>query len=127
MDAELTLNTFIQSARASFPAGIEKIVTYLKDQEEMLGKSIVARRGADSYDVTVSFLIQLLCQYPDELTPVAGAVRFLPRPRTEIEKVPGGDARSRKSPQSQPESLLPRESSAGAPDFDLTRRNGDLG
>ena len=80
LDAEAALDTFMHSLRASFAAPNEKIVTFLKDHEEIFGKSIVARRGADRFDVTFPFLIQLLGEYPDGLEPVATAVEIIPRP-----------------------------------------------
>jgi hypothetical protein len=86
LDAEAALSMFIHSLRASVPTPNEKIVTFLKDQEEICGKSIVARRGADRYDVYFPFLIQLLGEYPDGLEPIAKAVEFVPRPSEEIER-----------------------------------------
>ncbi len=86
MDAETTLNQFIHSLRASFPAPNEKIASFLKDQEDVFGKSIVERRSADRYDAAFTFLIQLLFEYPDDFKPVAGAVKFFPRSSQDIER-----------------------------------------
>jgi len=86
MNAETTLDRFIRSYRGSFSAPNEKIATFLNEHEQLLGKSIVARRGADRYDTTFAFLIQLLAEYPRDLEPVAGAFSLVPRSPEEIER-----------------------------------------
>jgi hypothetical protein len=48
----------------------------------------VTRGPADRYDVAVTLLIQLLFEYPDDLNPVAGAVRILAGATQEIERGP---------------------------------------
>jgi hypothetical protein len=88
MDAEFKLNAFIHSLRASTPAPNEKVATFLRNQEEAFGNSIVARGPADRYDVAFTLLIQLLFEYPDDLKPVACAVRILADAAQEIERCP---------------------------------------
>ena len=91
-DAAAVLQTYTRSVRASFPVSNEKFMTFLNDQEEIFGESIVARRGAGRYDVVLTYLIQLLCEFPDDLEPIASAVTFLPVPREEIERRLRGQA-----------------------------------
>ena len=86
MNAETTLDRFIRSYRGSFSAPNEKIATFLNEQEQLFGESIVARRGADRYDTSIAFLIQLLAESPKDLEPVARAIRFLHRSTDEIER-----------------------------------------
>ena len=91
-DAEAVLDAFIHSLRASFSAPNAQIAAFLKEQEEIFGESIGARRGANRCDVTFPFLIQLLGEYPDGLEPVATAVELVPRPGAEIERGIRGEA-----------------------------------
>ena len=86
LEAETTLNLFIHSLRASFPAPSEKIAAFLNHRAKIAGPSVVERRGADNYDAAFTFLLQLLFDYPDDMEPIASAVRFLPRSRLEIEQ-----------------------------------------
>jgi hypothetical protein len=86
MDADASLHAFIHSLRASFPAPNEKVAIFLRNHEEVFGTSIVARGPADRYDAAVTLLIQLLFEYPDDLKPVAGAVRILAGTTQEIER-----------------------------------------
>ena len=53
--------------------------------KKVFGNSIVARGPAERYDVAVTLLIQLLFEYPDDLKPVAGAVRILAGTTQEID------------------------------------------
>ena len=91
LDAEAALETFMYSLQAFFPAPNEKIVTFLNDHEEIFGKSIASRGGADRCDVTVPLLIQLLAEDPDGLELVAAAVEIIPRPGEDIERALRGD------------------------------------
>ena len=86
LDAAAELHTYIKAVRASFPVSNEKFVTFLNDQEEIYGESIVVRRGIGRYNVVLSYLIQLLCEFPDDFESVADAVTFLPVPSEEIER-----------------------------------------
>ena len=86
LDVVAALQSFIRSLRASFPASNAKFVTFLNDQEEIFGESILARRGPGRYDAALPFLIQLLCEFPDDLEPVASKVTFLPVTPEEIER-----------------------------------------
>jgi hypothetical protein len=85
-EAESTLNAFLHSLRASFPAPNEKVAEFLRDQEAVFGKSTANFQGANRYDTAFTFLIRLLFEYPDDLKPVAGAVRFLTRSQEDIER-----------------------------------------
>jgi hypothetical protein len=91
-EAENSLNTFIHSLRASFPAPNEKVATFLEDMKKSFGDSIVAYRADGGYDVAFTVLIRLIHDYPDDLEPVAAAVRFLPRREEEIERSLRGEA-----------------------------------
>jgi hypothetical protein len=91
-EAENSLNKFIHSLRASFPAPNEKVATFLKDMKNSFGGSIVAYGTDDGYDVAFTVLIQLIHDYPDDLEPVATAVRLLPRREEEIERSLRGEA-----------------------------------
>ena len=86
MNAETTLDRFIRSYRGSFSAPNEGIATFLNEQEQLFGKSIVARRGGDRYDTSFGFLIQLLAEYPEDFEPIAGAISLVPRSPEEIER-----------------------------------------
>ncbi len=99
LDTVAALHTYIRSVRASFPVSNEKVVAFLNDQEEILGESLVARRGAGRYDVVLSFLIQLLCEFPDELEPVTSVVTFVPVPTEEIERGLRGKSQVRGQPE----------------------------
>jgi hypothetical protein len=91
MNAETTLDKFIRSYRGSFSAPNERIATFLNEQEQLFGKSNVARRCADRYDTSFGFLIQLLAEYPEDFEPIAGAISLVPRSPEEIErKLRGG-------------------------------------
>ncbi len=91
-EAEDSLNTFVHSLRASFPAPNLKVATFLKDMKNYLGDSIVTYGADDGYDVAFTVLIQLIHDYPDDLEAVAAAVRFLPRREEEIERSLRGEA-----------------------------------
>jgi hypothetical protein len=78
IEAETKLHNFIHSLRAFCPAPDEKVAAFLRDHEAAFGDSIVAHDGAGGYDVGLAFLIQLVFEFPDELAPVASAVRVLP-------------------------------------------------
>jgi hypothetical protein len=91
MNAETTLDKVIRSYRGSFSAPNEKIATFLNEQEQLFGKSIVAQRGGDRYETAFGFLIQLLAEYPEDFEPIAGAISLVPRSPEEIEReVRGG-------------------------------------
>jgi hypothetical protein len=90
LDAETTLDAFLHSLRASFVVANEKVASFLREQEEVFGNSIVARGPADRYDVAFTLLIQLLFEYPEEIKPAAGAIRFLPGAMKEIQRGPRG-------------------------------------
>ena len=85
VEAETALNTFIHSSHADFPAPNEKVATFLRDQEETFGPSIVARQDAERYAAAFSFLIQLLCEYADDLETVVGSVVLTPRRNEKLE------------------------------------------
>jgi hypothetical protein len=91
LNAETTLDRFIRSYRGSFSAPNGRIATFLNEQEQLFGKSIVARRGDDRYDTSFGFLIQLLAEYPEDFEPIAGAISLVSRSPEEIEReVRGG-------------------------------------
>jgi hypothetical protein len=84
-EAELTLHNYTHSMRANCRAPNGKAAALLRDQEEQLGKSIVAHDGTGGYDVAMSFLIQLLFECPDDLSRDVDAFRFFPIATEEIE------------------------------------------
>ena len=86
LDAISALHRFITSLRASFPATNENFVTFLNNEEETNGESVVICRGAGLYDAAFVFMIQLVCEFPDDLEPVASSVTFHPIPAEEIER-----------------------------------------
>jgi hypothetical protein len=94
LDAKVALQAFITSLRASFLATNENLVTFLKNEEEANGEWVVVHRGAGRYDAAFTLLIQLLCEFPDDLEPVASSVTFHPIPEEEIERRLKGNARS---------------------------------
>ena len=77
IDAEFALNRFIHSLRASLAAPNEKVAVFLRDHEARFGESIVDYLGANQYVTAFPFLIQLLFEFPDELEPIANAVKFI--------------------------------------------------
>jgi hypothetical protein len=80
------LHRFISSLRASFPATNETFVSFLNDEEEANGESVVVHSGAGPYDATLAVMIQLVCEFPNDLEPVASSVTFHPIPAEEIER-----------------------------------------
>jgi hypothetical protein len=92
LDAQAELHRFLRSLRASFPATNEDLVIFLKDQERNFGESAAVHCGAGRYDAEFCFLIQVLAGFPDELEPVASAVRFRLVPVEEIERRRQGNA-----------------------------------
>jgi hypothetical protein len=86
MDEEAALDKIIRSYRSSFSVSDQKLVTFLNEHEQRFGSSTVASRGADRYDTSFAFLIQLLAEYPRDLERVAGAISFLHRSTEDIEK-----------------------------------------
>jgi hypothetical protein len=93
-DVELSLNKFLHSVRTAFPAPNEKVATYLENQEQIFGSAIVTQRNVKRYDAAFYLLINLLCEFPDDLEIVAGAVSFDCEHRDEIEnRVPRGRPR----------------------------------
>jgi hypothetical protein len=92
LDAKAALHAFITSLRISFSATNGTLVTFLKNEEEANGHAVVIHRGAGRYDATFSFLIQLLCEFPDDLEPVASSVTFHPIPAEEIARRLRGNA-----------------------------------
>ena len=87
-DVEITLNRFIHSLRASFPAPNDTVASFLDDHEDVFGSSTVQHLGAGGYDATLTLLIQLLFEFPDELKPFAGAVKLVPHDCRDIEFPP---------------------------------------
>ena len=77
IDAEFALNRFIHSLRASLAAPNEKVAVFLRDHEARFGESIVDYLGANQYVTAFPFLIQLLFEFPDDLEPIANAVKFI--------------------------------------------------
>jgi hypothetical protein len=96
LDAKAAIHTYIASLRVSFLATNENLVTFLKSEEEANGESVVIHRGADRYDATFALLIQLLCQFPDDLESVASSVTFHPIPTEEIDRRFRGNAQDRR-------------------------------
>jgi hypothetical protein len=93
-DVEISLNRFLHSVRAAFPAPNEKVAAYLGNEEQIFGSAIVTQRNVERYDAASYFLINLLCGFPDDLETVTGAVSFDYERREEIEnRVPGGRPR----------------------------------
>jgi hypothetical protein len=86
LDAKAALHAFINSLRISFIATNENLVSFLENVEEANGESVVVHRGAGRYDATFALLIQLLCEFPDDLEPVASSVTFRPIPAEEIDR-----------------------------------------
>jgi hypothetical protein len=86
LDAKASIQAFITSLRISFLATNENLVTFLKNEEEANGAWIVVHRGAGHYDAAFALLIQLLCELPDDLEPVASSVTFHPIPEEEIDR-----------------------------------------
>ena len=76
-EAETTLNDLIHSLRSFCPAPDQKIAAFLRDHKAAFGDSIVAHNDAGGYDVAFTLLIQLVFEFPDELAPVASAVRVV--------------------------------------------------
>jgi hypothetical protein len=77
-ETQIALVNFIRSLSAFCPAPDAKVAAFLRDHEAIFGDSIAAHNGAGGYDVAFAFLIQLVFEFPDELAPVASAVKFLP-------------------------------------------------
>ena len=77
-EAETALYNLIHSLRAYCPVSNERVTVFLRDHEANFGKEIAAHDGAGGYDVAFTLLIQLLFEYPDDLAPVARAVRIYP-------------------------------------------------
>jgi hypothetical protein len=93
-EVELSLNKFLHLVRTAFPAPNEKVAAYLGNQEQIFGTAIVTQRDVERYDAAFYFLINLLCEFPDDLETVTGAVSFDSERRDEIEnRVPGGRPR----------------------------------
>jgi hypothetical protein len=93
-DVGISLNRFLHSVRAAFPAPNEKVAAYLGNEEQIFGSAIVTQRNVERYDAAFYFLINLLCEFPDDLETVTGAVSFDYERREEIEnRVPGGRPR----------------------------------
>jgi hypothetical protein len=77
-EAETALYNLMHSLRAYCPVSNERVAVFLRDHEAHFGKSIAAHDGAGGYDMALTLLIQLLFEYPDDLAPVARAVRIYP-------------------------------------------------
>jgi hypothetical protein len=93
-DAVFSLNKFLHLVRTAFPAPNEKVAVYLANQEQIFGRAIVTQRNAERYEAAFYFLLNLLCEFPDDLETVTGAVSFDYERREEIEnRVPGGRPR----------------------------------
>jgi hypothetical protein len=78
IEAETSLVKFVHSLRAICPAPDAKVAAFLRDQEATFGGSLAAHNGAGGYDVAFAFLIQFVFEFPDELAPVASAVKVVP-------------------------------------------------
>jgi hypothetical protein len=78
IDAETALDDLIHSLRAFCSAPDAKVTAFLRDHEATFGDSVAAHAGGGGYDVVFAFLIQLVFEFPDELAPVASAVKFFP-------------------------------------------------
>ena len=76
-EAETAIHNDIHSLRAYCPVSNER-VTVFSHHEANFGKAIAAHDGAGGYEVAFTLLIQLLFEYPDDLAPVARAVRIYP-------------------------------------------------
>ena len=85
-DAMSALHRFITSLRASFPATNENLISFLNDEEEANGESVVVHSGAGLYDASLVVMIQLVCEFPDVLEPVASSVTFHPIPAEELDR-----------------------------------------
>jgi hypothetical protein len=92
IEAETTLHNFIHSIRAICRTPNQKVAAFLREHEEVFGKSIAFHDGAGGYDLALSFLIQVLFEYPDDLSQDVGAVRFSPLSAQEIEETFRGKA-----------------------------------
>ena len=86
MDAETALDRFIHTLRSSIPSPNEKVAAFLNYYENEFGPSIAQRVGPGRYDATLALLIQLLFECPDDLKPVADAVKLIPRTSQDIEE-----------------------------------------
>jgi hypothetical protein len=78
IEAETSLVKFAHSMRAICPAPDAKVAAFLRDQEATFGGSIVTHIGDGGYNVAFAFLIQFVFEFPDELAPVASAVKVVP-------------------------------------------------
>jgi hypothetical protein len=83
-DAVFSLNRFLHSVRAAFTVQNEKVVVYLGKEEQIFGSAIVTQRSVKRYDAPFYLLINLLCDFPDDLDAVAGTVSFNCEHREEI-------------------------------------------
>ena len=86
LDDQAALDQIIRSYRSSFSVTDDKFATSLKEQEQLVGRSAVAWRGADRYETSLAFLIQLLAEYPRDFEPVARAISFFHRSTEECER-----------------------------------------
>jgi hypothetical protein len=75
IEPEQCLDKFIRWRRCSFPPVSGDVAAYLKTMEESFGKEIVERTADGSYQTPLSFLIQLLFQYPEQFSRMDGAIR----------------------------------------------------
>jgi hypothetical protein len=86
-ECEISINTFLHSLRASVTAPNEQVAAFLNEHETQFGKSIVYRRGRNRFDMTLTFLIQVLFEFPDECERVAQSIRFTQN-RPESSEIP---------------------------------------
>jgi hypothetical protein len=99
-DVEFSLSKFLHSVRAAFLTSNEKVAAYLGNQEQIFGSAIVTQRNVEPYDAAFYFLINLLCEFPDDLETLTCTVSFDCERREEIEnRVPGGRPRVQADPK----------------------------
>ena len=99
-DVKFSLNKFLHSVRATFPVPNEKVAVYLAKEEQIFGSAIVTQRDVERYDAAFYFLINLLCEFPDDLETMTGAVSFDCEHREEIEnRAPRGRPRALADPK----------------------------
>jgi len=84
LEAEAELNRALHSLRVSLPVTDPAVVRFLNEHEEVYGESIVAKRGPNRYDVALPFLLQLLCEFPNNLENVNSAIELTPISPMEI-------------------------------------------
>jgi hypothetical protein len=85
LETEAELNRVLHALKASIPVTDASVARFLNEHEASFGESIVAKRCPDRYDVALTFLLQLLCEFPDKLEPISSAIELTPSLPIEVE------------------------------------------